>query len=57
MPVGTVQNIFGGITKAPRYDTLRALERVFEEVTIVEEVNANTTSMLIKIETPVIYHN
>ena len=37
VPVGTVQKIFGGITKAPRYDTLRALERVFEEVTIVEE--------------------
>ena len=27
------------------------------EVTIVEDVNVDTTSMLIKIETPIIYHN
>lgn len=31
VPVGTVQKIFGGITKSPRYETLRALERIFSE--------------------------
>ena len=30
IPLGTVQKIFCGITRAPRYDTLRALERVFQ---------------------------
>lgn len=29
LPLGTVQKVLGGITKAPRYDTLRALEKVF----------------------------
>lgn len=29
LPVGTVQKVLGGITKSPRYDTLRALEAVF----------------------------
>ena len=27
VPVGTVQKIFGGVTKSPRYETLRALEK------------------------------
>ena len=31
LPVGTVQKVLGGITKAPRYDTLQALERVLNE--------------------------
>ena len=31
VPLGTVQKVFGGVTSSPRYDTLRALERVFEE--------------------------
>ncbi len=30
LPVGTVQKVLGGITKAPRYETLKALESVFE---------------------------
>lgn len=34
LPLGTVQKVLGGITKAPRYDTLRALEKAF---TIREE--------------------
>ncbi len=29
MPVGTVQKVLSGITKSPRYDTLKALESVF----------------------------
>ena len=29
VPLGTVQKIFSGATKAPRYDTLKALERIF----------------------------
>ncbi len=32
VPVGTVQKIFSGQTKSPRYMTLLALERMFEEV-------------------------
>ena len=28
VPVGTVQKVVGGITKSPRYETLKALERV-----------------------------
>lgn len=31
VPLGTVQKVFGGVTHAPRYDTLRALEKVFLE--------------------------
>lgn len=31
VPLGTVQKIFAGVTQHPRYDTLRALERVFTE--------------------------
>lgn len=31
VPLGTVQKIFSGVTSAPRYDTLIALERVFEK--------------------------
>ena len=31
VPLGTVQKVLGGITQSPRYDTLRALEKVFEE--------------------------
>lgn len=29
LPLGTVQKVLGGITKSPRYDTLKALEGVF----------------------------
>lgn len=29
LPVGTVQKVLSGITKSPRYDTLKALEQVF----------------------------
>ena len=43
VPIGTVQKILGGITKAPRYDTLRALEGVFEKVTQVSESSMNYT--------------
>ena len=31
VPLGTVQKVFGGVTRSPRYDTLRALEKVFLE--------------------------
>lgn len=31
VPLGTVQKIFGGATASPRYETLRALERVLKE--------------------------
>ena len=29
VPLGTVQKIFGGATTSPRYDTLKALEKIF----------------------------
>lgn len=31
VPLGTVQKIFNGETENPRYDTIRALEKLFEE--------------------------
>ncbi|WP_195609881.1 helix-turn-helix domain-containing protein, partial [Mediterraneibacter glycyrrhizinilyticus] len=31
VPLGTVQKVFGGVTASPRYDTLRALEQVFQK--------------------------
>lgn len=31
VPLGTIQKIFSGETTTPRYDTLRALESIFEE--------------------------
>lgn len=31
VPVGTVQKIFAGVTSTPRYDTLMALEYIFDE--------------------------
>lgn len=43
VPLGTVQKVFSGITTAPRYDTLRALEQVFredEELIVRESVTA-----------------
>ena len=30
IPKGTIQKIFTGVTKSPRYDTLQALERVLK---------------------------
>lgn len=32
VPVGTVQKVLGGITKTPRYETLKALERVLQPI-------------------------
>lgn len=37
VPVGTVQKVLGKITKAPRYDTLIALEKIFMEDSYVRE--------------------
>ena len=31
VPLGTVQKVFAGVTRAPRLETLKALEKVFEE--------------------------
>lgn len=33
VPLGTVQKIFAGITKAPRYDTIQKLQKVLAPVT------------------------
>lgn len=43
VPLGTVQKIFGGVTDAPRYDTLCALEKIFkpEENLLVREAGPN----------------
>ena len=40
VPLGTVQKIFGGFTKAPRYKTLQALEKVFAEAEQKEDPSA-----------------
>ena len=37
VPLGTVQKIFNGETKSPRYDTILALERIFKEKMVVME--------------------
>ena len=37
VPLGTIQKIFSGETMTPRYDTLRALEGIFEEPLLVRE--------------------
>ena len=39
VPLGTLQKVLGGITKAPRYETLRALESVLEmrETLVIRE--------------------
>ena len=37
IPLGTIQKIFSGETKSPRYDTLIALEQLFTEPLEVKE--------------------
>lgn len=37
VPLGTVQKIFSGETSSPRYDTLQALESIFEEGNEIQE--------------------
>lgn len=37
VPLGTVQKVFTGITKSPRYATLQALERAFREEALQED--------------------
>ena len=39
VPLGTVQKIFGGFTKAPRYKTLQSLEKVFVEAEQKEDLS------------------
>ena len=41
LPVGTVQKVFLGITKEPRYETVQALEKLFHEDIVREEANYN----------------
>ena len=43
VPLGTVQKIFSGETKKPRYDTLLALERLFTEPDVVRETASYKT--------------
>lgn len=37
VPLGTIQKIFSGETVNPRYDTMQALESIFEESAVVRE--------------------
>jgi len=46
LPVGTVQKVLGGITKAPRYDTRLALERVLLPKSVFEYVCQEENSEL-----------
>lgn len=43
VPLGTVQKIFSGETKKPRYDTLLALEKLFTEPDVVRETASYKT--------------
>ena len=47
VPLGTVQKIFGGETKSPRYDTILALESLFrgETSAVREEMTARNTAI------------
>lgn len=40
VPLGTVQKIFNGETESPRYATIMALEKVFEEPMMIRETTA-----------------
>ena len=40
VPVGTIQKIFSGETTSPRYDTLRALEKLFTPVSVLREADS-----------------
>ncbi len=45
VPVGTLQKVLGGITKSPRYETLKALERVLRSFTHeVDDYNWSTAT-------------
>ena len=37
VPLGTIQKIFSGETESPRYGTLQALEKLFVDVSMVQE--------------------
>lgn len=41
VPLGTVQKIFAGITKSPRYDTISALENVLKDRTSVYQYGSD----------------
>ena len=45
VPVGTVQKVLGGITKAPRYETLKALEQVLGKDIDWSKVNSVRSPM------------
>ncbi len=45
VPVGTVQKVLGGITKAPRYETLKALEQVLGNDIDWSKVNSMRSPM------------
>ena len=47
VPIGTVQKVFAGITKTPRYDTILALEKVLRDRMLMEpavKYNAGNTA-------------
>ena len=50
VPLGTVQKVFAGTTKAPRLETLKALEKVFAEsapqVSYLGQIQERETSMV-----------
>ena len=58
VPLGTVQKIFAGITKTPRYDTVLALEKVLRnsasQRNIYEYMPKENESVMIR-ESPVMY--
>lgn len=46
VPLGTVQKIFSGATESPRYETMRALERVLDAPWLAEKKPASDSLML-----------
>ncbi len=55
VPLGTVQKIFSGITKTPRYETLRQLEIIFQEAIYYEDMLHDQTEFPMMRETQLPY--
>ncbi len=52
LPISTVQKVLGGVTKSPRYDTLKALEEVFKEKEWKFDFMEEDTSSLVREASP-----
>ena len=56
VPVGTIQKVLGGITKAPRYGTLIKLARALEPELYEREYNYERTEEAFSVEENTLYN-